>query len=113
MKGIEASPVKIKVLIGNKSDLLTGNSKKKHDPVTQQEAERLSKAYGCEYFPCNSLNSESVGVVFSHISQCLSGFNDYPYDLSRLAEKGIVAGRRIFQSEEFLKSLKESNLFSN
>lgn len=100
-------------MIGNKSDLLTGNNKKRHDPVTQVEAERLSKSYVCEYFPCNSLNSESVGVVYSHISQCLSGYNDYPYDLSRLAEKGIVAGRRLFQNEDFLKSLKESNLFTN
>ena len=112
LKATEITGITHRILIGNKIDLI--NTKKTHtDPVLQQDAEKLAKIYKCEYFPCNSNLAESVNNVYNSLMTNITALNEYPLDIGKLSEKGIVAGKRVFSHPDFIKSMKEASLFSN
>lgn len=111
LKAIEICGVKTKILVGSKTDMI--NTKKHSDPVLQVDAEKLAKAYGCEYYPCNSTLPESVNHIYNSIMSKISSLNDNPLDLNKLLEKNIVTGKRVYSHPDFIKSMKEASLFNN
>jgi len=111
LENIEVCNIPIKILIGNKVDLLT--TKKNITPVIQQDAELLAKNFGCEYFPCNSLLEVSTNEIFTTLMKLITNVIGENMDLQNLVGKNISVGKRVFVHPTFQKNLKENSYFKD
>lgn len=112
LKAVEICGVNNKILLGNKYKS-THSHKNSSDFVEQSHAELLAKTYNCDYFVCDSTDSNSVGLIYEKMMNGISAFNEFPLDLIKLSEKAIIPGKRVFSHPDFIKSMKEASLFNN
>jgi len=108
-----ACEIPIKILVGNKIDLLKesgkGQGKKQEvtNPVTKVEAINLARKYGMEYFETCSVGEASIVQVFDHLFNSLLALIPNPPDPEQLLGKNVVLGQRVLNDVKFKLSLAE------
>jgi len=93
----------IKILIGNKADLLQN----KKPLVNKVEAMNLARKYGMEYFETSSIGEASIVQVFDHLFNSLLALIPNPPDPEQLLGKNIVLGSRVLNDIKFKLALAE------
>ena len=114
-----ACEIPIKILVGNKIDIMQANqgmgggqvSQKKAqqviNPVTKNEATNMARKYGMEYFETCSIGEASIVQVFDHLFNSLLALIPNPPDPEQLLGKNVVLGSRVLNDVKFKLSLAE------
>jgi GTPase SAR1 family protein len=112
LKEIEICDIPIKLLVGNKIDLLT-DKKHLHEPVAQQDADKLARTYKCEYYPCNANLNDAVHQIYEHQMSSIHSLVGDSMDLENLINKNIMVGKRVFTHPNFVKNMKAVSYFDS
>ena len=99
----------IKILVGNKIDVLQSAKKGPQvvNPVTRVEAVNLARKYGMEYFEACSIGEGNIVQVFDHLFNSLLALIPNPPDPEQLLGKNVVLGSRVLNDVKFKMSLAE------
>ena len=112
LKAIENCDIPIKLLIGNKMDLLA-TKKNLTNPVVQQDAQTLAQNFQCFFFNCNSSEVNYVTPIYNammtNIYQLIGG----NLDLRNIIGKNISVGKKLFNLPNFIQSLKDAQYFKD
>ena len=114
-----ACEIPIKILVGNKIDIMQANqgmgggqvAQKKAqqviNPVAKNEAVNMARKYGMEYFETCSIGEASIVQVFDHLFNSLLALIPNPPDPEQLLGKNVVLGSRVLNDVKFKLSLAE------
>lgn len=114
-----ACEIPIKILVGNKIDIMQANQgmgggqvapKKAQqviNPVAKNEAVNMARKYGMEYFETCSIGEASIVQVFDHLFNSLLALIPNPPDPEQLLGKNVVLGSRVLNDVKFKLSLAE------
>jgi len=97
----EKCDVPVKVLVGNKIDLMN-NSK---TSISKSEAISLARKYGMEYFEACALGETSVAPVYDYVFSTIVNSIPNPPTPSQLMGKGIILGKRLINSTKYQLAL--------
>jgi len=99
--------IPIKVLVGNKLDLAQ-TKKNLINPVTKDEARKLARDFGMEFFETCSVGAQATVMnVFEYLLLQLLSLIPNPPDPERLMGKNVVLGKRLLGDVKFKMALAE------
>lgn len=110
LKEISVCDIPFRFLIGNKTDLLE-TKKNLSDAAPQNDIEKISRMYKCEYFPCNASLLDAVNQIYQSQMNSIHNLVGDSMDLENLISKNIMIGKRVFSHDNFIKNMKASSYF--
>lgn len=98
----------VKILVGNKIDLVMTKKTPKGTNVTKQEGEAMGKKYGMEYFETSSITDAAIQPVFNHLFDSMLSHIPNPPSPENLVGKNVSIGPRVTKDMTFMLALAES-----
>lgn len=98
----------VKILVGNKIDLVMTKKTPKGTNVTKSEGEALGKKYGIDYFEASSITEAAIQPLFNHLFDAMLSHIPNPPSPENLVGLNVSIGPRVTKDMTFLLALAES-----